>query len=121
MQGMRSNISFSNDIFAVHIADFIPIYAICLWSDLVNLEQVRNHCDCLEKVSVQFLPTDTNWKGETLNKNLFILDLGQISVQFQPTTAEFYFYLVLEVSLIGSHGLTSVLICVYWCKSGSET
>ena len=27
MQGMRSNISFPNGIFTVHIADFIPRYA----------------------------------------------------------------------------------------------
>ena len=38
-----------------------------------------------------------------------------------PTWAAFYSYLVLQVSLIACHGTMSVLICVYWCKSRSET
>ena len=53
----------------------------------VDLEQVTNHYDCLEKVSVQFLPTGINWKGGTLDMSLFILDLGQIIVQFHIPTA----------------------------------
>ena len=48
----------------------------------------------LKKVSVQFLPTDTNWKGGTLDKSLFILELGKIAVQFHPPTTEFFSYLV---------------------------
>ena len=48
----------------------------------------------LKKVFVQFLPIDTNWKGGTLDKDLFILDLGQITVQFHPPTADFSSYLV---------------------------
>ena len=34
-----------------------PYTHICLQSYLVNLEQVTNHYDCLEEVSVPFLPT----------------------------------------------------------------
>ena len=120
MQDTRNNKSLPNGIFAVHIADLQPIYAfraIPLTQDL----QVRTHCDCLERISIQFLPTDTNWKGGKLDKNLFILDLGQITIQFHPLTAAFYSYLVLQVILIGCHGTTSVLICVYWHKSRSET
>ena len=58
------------------------------------LEQVTTHYDCFKKVSVQFLPTDTNWKSGTLDKSLFILELGQITVQFHPPTTAFSFYLV---------------------------
>ena len=65
-------------------------------------------CDCLDKVSVQFLSTDANRKGGTLDKSLFILDLGQTSVQFHTPMAAFYSYLVLQVSLIGCYGRTSV-------------
>ena len=54
------------------------------------LEQVTTHCDGFEKVSVQFLPTDTNWKGGTLDNSLFILDLGQITAQFYPPTPAFF-------------------------------
>ena len=45
--------------------------------------------DCFEKVFVQFLPADPNWKGGALDKSLFILDLGQIAVQYHPPTAAF--------------------------------
>ena len=58
------------------------------------LEQVTTHYDCFKMVSVQFLPTDTNWKSGTLDKSLFILELGQITVQFHPPTTAFSFYLV---------------------------
>ena len=75
----------------------------------------------LRKVSVQFWPTDTNWKGGALDKSLFILDLGQITVQFHPPTVASYSNLVLQVSLIGCHGTTLVLTCVYWRKPRSET
>ena len=61
---------------------------ICLQSDSVDLEQFTTHYDCFKKVSVQFLPTDTNWKGGTLDKSLFILVLGKITVQFHPPTTE---------------------------------
>ena len=37
-------------------------------------------CDCLDKVSVQFLSTDANRKGGTLDKSLFMLDLVQTTV-----------------------------------------
>ena len=57
-----------------------PYTHICLQSYLVNLEQVTNHYDCLEEVSVPFLPTDTNWKGRKLDKSLTILGSGQITV-----------------------------------------
>ena len=39
---------------------------IWLQSDSVDLEQATTHYDCFKKVSVQFLTTDTNWKGGTL-------------------------------------------------------
>ena len=61
------------------------------------------------------------WKGGTLDKSLFILELLQIPVQFHPPTAAFSSYLVKQVSLIGCHGTTLVLICVHWHKSRSET
>ena len=51
------------------------------------------HYDCFEKVSVQFLSTDTNWKGGTLDKSLSILALAQITVQFHPPVTEFFSYL----------------------------
>ena len=79
------------------------------------------HYNYFEKVFIQFLSTDTNWKGGTLDKSLFILDLEQITVQFHPPTAAFSFYLVQQVSLIGCHGTTLVLIFVHWHKSRSET
>ena len=62
---------------------------MCLQSHLVDLEQVTNHYDCLEKVSVPFLPIDTKWKGRTLNESLFILDSGQITVKFHKPMATF--------------------------------
>ena len=104
IQAKRWDISFLNSIFAVHIANFIPLYAFerSRWS------QYMTPCDCLDKVSVQFLPTDANRKGGTLDKSLFMLDLGQTTVQFHTPTAAFYSYLVLQVSLIGCHGTTSV-------------
>ena len=46
------------------------------------------------KVSAQFSATDTNWKGGTLDKSLFILQLGQIAVQCHPPTAALSPYLV---------------------------
>ena len=85
------------------------------------LEQVTTDYDCFKKVSVQFLPTDANWKGGTLDKRLFILVLGQITVQFHPPTATFSSYLVSQVSLIDCHGTMLVLICVHWHKSRFET
>ena len=78
MQGMRSNISLRNSIFAVHIADVISLYAFRAIP--LTKSKLGTHCDFLEKVSVQFLPTDTNWIGWALDKTLFILDLGQITV-----------------------------------------
>ena len=57
--------------------------------------------DYFEKVSVQFLPTDTNQKVGTLDKSLLILDLGHIEVQVHPTAA--CSYLAQQVSLIGCH------------------
>ena len=68
--------------------------------------------DCLGKVTVQFLPTDTNWKNETLDKNLFILDPEQMIAQFHPPTGAFS-YLFKQVLLIGYHETTLVLICVH--------
>ena len=79
------------------------------------------HYSCFENVLIQFLSTDTNWKGGTLDKSLFILDLRQIAVQSHPPTAAFSSYLVQQVSLIGCHGTTLVLIFVHWHKSRSET
>ena len=57
-----------------------PYTHICLQSYLVNLEQVTNHCNCLEEVSVPFLPTDANLKSRKLDKSLTILGSGQITV-----------------------------------------
>ena len=67
---------------------------MCLQSDSVDLEQVTAHYDCFKTVSIQFLPTDTNWKGGKLDKSLFVLELGHITVQFHLPTATFCFYLV---------------------------
>ena len=55
------------------------------------------HYDCFEKVSVQFLSTDTKGKGGPLDKSLFILDLGHIEVQVHSSTAACS-YLVQQVS-----------------------
>ena len=71
-----------------------PHTYICLQSDSVYLEQVTTLYDCFQKVTVQFFPTDTKWKGGTLDKSFFILELGQITVQFDPPTAAFSSYLV---------------------------
>ena len=67
---------------------------ICLQSDSVDLEQVTTHYDCFKKVSVHFLPIDTKWKDGTLDKNLFILELGQITVHSHPPTTAFSSYLL---------------------------
>ena len=45
-------------------------------------------------VFVQLLRTDANWKGGTLDESLFILEMGQITVQFHPPTTAFSSYLV---------------------------
>ena len=93
-----------NCVFPVHVGDLMPIYAFRV-------------IPLTKKASVQFLPADMNCKGGTLDNSLFILDLGQITVQFHPPMAAFAFYLVQQVSLIGCHGTTLVLICVHWNKS----
>ena len=40
-----------------------------LQRDSVDLELDTTHYDCFEKVSIQTLPTDTNWKAGTLGKS----------------------------------------------------
>ena len=72
----------------------LTIYPYMFQSDSFWLEQSKTHYDCFKKVSVQFLSTVTNWKGGTLDKSLFILELGKIAVQFHPPTTEFFSYLV---------------------------
>ena len=75
---------------------------------------------CFKKVSVQLLPTDTNWKGGTFGKSLFILELWQIT-RVSLTYSAFSSYLEQQVSLIGCNRTTLVLICVHWHKSKNET
>ena len=94
---------------------------ICLQSNSADLEQVTTHYDCFKKVSVQFLLTDTHWKGGTLDKSLLISELGQVTVKLHSPTAAFSFYLVQQVSSIGCHWTRLVSICAYWHKSRSET
>ena len=60
-----------------------PYTHICLQSYLVNLEQVTNHYDCLEEVSVPFLPTDTNWKGRKLDKSQQSYSRGRLQFHTQ--------------------------------------
>ena len=67
---------------------------ICRQSDSVDLEQFKTHYDCFKKVSVQLLPTDTNWKGRKLDKSLFILELWKITVRLHAPTTAFSSYLV---------------------------
>ena len=57
------------------------------------------HSNCFKKVSVQFLPTDTNWKGGTLE---FIgLRLGGDYSTVLPTYGCIFFLLSLTGGLIG--------------------
>ena len=70
---------------------FLLFKLLTLYPYASYLAQVTIHYVCFEKISFQFLPTDTNWKGGALAESLFILDLGQITVQFHPTMAAFFF------------------------------
>ena len=64
---------------------------MCLQRDSVNLEQVTTHCDCFKKVSNQFLLADTNWESGTLDKSLFILELGADYSTVSPTYSCIFF------------------------------
>ena len=70
----------------------LTIYPYMLQSNSFKLEQFITHYDCFKKISVQFLSTVTNWKGRRLDKSLFILELGKITVH--PPTTAFSSYLV---------------------------
>ena len=70
----------------------LTIYPYMLQSNSFKLEQFTTHYDCFKKISVQFLSTVTNWKGRRLDKSLFILELGKITVH--PPTTAFSSYLV---------------------------
>ena len=73
-------------VFAVHITDLIPIYvfrAIPLTQRKLQLIMIALKKD-LRSVS----------GNDTLNKNLFILELGQIIVQFHLSTGALSSYLV---------------------------
>ena len=72
----------------------LTIYPYMFQSDSFELEQFTTHYECFKKVSVQFLSTVTNWKGGTLDKSFFILELGKITVQVHPPTTAFPYYLV---------------------------
>ena len=86
-----------------------PYIHVSLHSHSVTLEQVTTHFDSFEEVSVQLLSIDTNWKGGTLNKNFFILNLGVDYSKVSPLMATCSFYLVKQVSLTGCHRIMLVL------------
>ena len=73
-------------VFAVHVTDLIPTYifrAIPLTQRMLRLIMIALKKD-LRSVS----------GNDTLDKNLFILELGQIIVQFHPSTGALSSYLV---------------------------
>ena len=97
----------------------LAIYPYMFQSDSFELEQFTTH-DCFKKVSVQFFSTVTNWKGGTLDKSLFILELGKITVQVHPPTYNCISFLFSVIgSLMGCRETTLVLICIHWHKSRS--
>ena len=113
MQGMRSNISFPSSPFAVHIDDFIPLYA----SRAIVLTQSKLRLIVIAQKRYpssfcQLIQTEKVWHWMFIH-----LRFGEDYSTVSPTYGSILFLSSFAVSLIGCHGTTSVLTSVFRCES----